>query len=258
MGLDAAVSCTCWRDGRTTSPPVPVYFNWDSGYLDVVDTDDYRAFSDWRASACEHEEMELAAERIGNWSGARRLESVVVAAGRSRFPILFSSLVQVGNGGVVEAELCADVVRELDELSDTLLPAVQLIDGETGSVLETIFEWEMWFRSERIRWIDGSELDGMDAPVRIRRRDEILFEAYEFSQDTVGSDCRLIRLDNRCSGPGELTVSAPFRRLPDGPIPHRVSLQRKDVRVGDQLYSLVSLRTIFAAAVEVGYPVSWC
>ncbi|MFE4498815.1 hypothetical protein ACFRFQ_03075 [Rhodococcus sp. NPDC056743] len=202
--------------------------------------------------------MELVAERIGNWSTVRWLEFVLIAAGRSRFPTLVSSIVRVGNGGAVPVEHCADALVELDELAESCLPAVQLVNADTGEVLETILEPDTWYQGERLRWIDVTAvIDDMPAPVRVWQSGELLFEAYEFSQEPTGTKYRLVRIDNRSSGPGETVVPLPFRRLPDGDVPDRIALQRRDVRVGDHVFALVSLRALFTAAVEVGNPVGW-
>lgn len=258
MGLDAFVSCNCWIEGRTAPPPVPIRFDHGQGYWDVVDPSDIEAFWDWSRSACEHEKMELVAERIGNWATVRWLERVLIAAGRSRFPILVSSIARVSNDGAVPVEFCAGALLELDELAESSMPAVQLVDTGTGDVLQTVLEPDTWYSRGSLRWhdVDGV-IEGTEAPVRIRRRDELLFEAYEFSQDSIGANYRLVRRDDRCSGPGELVVPRPFRQLPDGEVPHRIAVQRRDVRVGEHVFPIADLRGMFAAAVEVGNPVGW-
>jgi hypothetical protein len=93
-----------------------VHFDDELGFLTTsVDFKDER-YGDfqrwWRISACEHEEMCIAEERIGNWSGIGQL----VGELRSRpgdFPILLEMLDGRANGGFTEPSDCATALTEL-------------------------------------------------------------------------------------------------------------------------------------------------
>lgn len=79
MGLDAFVSCNCYKEGKTSPFPLPEleqYFGlFDGGWHLKMPNRDYRIEIDleidrWMLDdACEHEFMKIASEHLANWSG---------------------------------------------------------------------------------------------------------------------------------------------------------------------------------------------
>ena len=98
MGLDAAVRCRFWEEGRTRPCPFPqrIQFGTD---LDLLELDlpwegneeMHRQFDRWRWHCCAHENMWLANERISNWSGVRAFQQALRSAGEARFSTLLAA-----------------------------------------------------------------------------------------------------------------------------------------------------------------------
>src|SRR5947207_404641 len=108
MGLDATVSCNCWKLGLTKAPPFPRnYLEMDQdGYLNLrpeFDNKEYwMSFWNWSQTCCEHEGMDYASERIANWSGYRLFQEALGQAGWEFFPVLGAELPNT-NGGTTNS-----------------------------------------------------------------------------------------------------------------------------------------------------------
>jgi hypothetical protein len=102
MGLDASVYCNCYEVGLVrTPPPQPAFtyideetgqvsLRWDAPGADQI------LFSEWLASACEHDEFgRLIHHRLGNAARIGILRSLFETT-PERFPILLSKVVYSG------------------------------------------------------------------------------------------------------------------------------------------------------------------
>ena len=136
MGLDGTVRCRCFEEGGLRPGPVPledVYVD-EEGYLasrtldearerltrrqfDARYADLERAFDDWLRSCCEHEDGELCAEHVGNWSGCAEFRVLVKRVGGEKNYPLLSALLPDGNGGTYPAEKAAATLAELDRFA---------------------------------------------------------------------------------------------------------------------------------------------
>ena len=149
MGLDATVRCRCFEEGRLRPGPVPlddVYVD-EEGYLSSRKLDAARArltyrqflarygdlqreFEDWADSCCEHEDAELCAEHVANWSGCAEFRELVKRAGGEKNYPLLSALLPDGNGGTYPAEKAAAALAELDRFAEWVAAnAPQVIRG---------------------------------------------------------------------------------------------------------------------------------
>ena len=137
MGLDGTVRCRCFEEGRLRPGPVPledVYVD-EEGYLasrtldearerltrrqfDARYADLERAFDDWLHSCCEHEDAELCAEHVANWSGCAEFRELVDRAGGEKNYPLLSALLPDGNDGTHLAEKAAAALAELDRFAE--------------------------------------------------------------------------------------------------------------------------------------------
>lgn len=133
VGLDAAVYCNCWRDGKTTEPPVPrecVHLDedgwvWNSNpdwtpgaqpgteeWVRGMATD--IAFDSWKQSqACPHDNMQLVSARIANWSGVGGLLQALQEGGEDQFATVLTEL-PTSNDGSTSPELAARMLNELN------------------------------------------------------------------------------------------------------------------------------------------------
>src|SRR5215510_15478041 len=113
MGLDAAVRCRCWEDGKTAQPvPFAEHVHIDSDgriSLDLPwDNNEQKhlRFEKWSRSCCPHENMEQVWVHISNWGGYRLFQQQIRAFGLQHFPVLTEVLPEV-NGGQAPAEKSA-------------------------------------------------------------------------------------------------------------------------------------------------------
>ena len=79
MGIDASVSCSCWRDGKAAPFERPELIADEGGPRLTVDylanQELHKRFWDWRQTACAHPSMYLVKVRISNWSGFREFQA---------------------------------------------------------------------------------------------------------------------------------------------------------------------------------------
>lgn len=107
MGLDASVGCNCMRDGKAKPCPVGPVLLGEEGYwqLDLPWESHQRehvAFDVWRRTACEHEDMDAAGERVANWSGVSLFREALHAVGAEKFPALLSELPSANGGRLTQ------------------------------------------------------------------------------------------------------------------------------------------------------------
>jgi len=145
MGLDASVSCRCWRDGLTTPPPLPYdqIVEDDEGYLDLAQPDDaydpdvVTAFTRWQyEQACRHKHMVHTDVRISNWAGYRRFQQALADQGWQHFPTLHAHLPQA-NGGLLPAQDANAALEELTYFAALAQPVDRTVlhDEDTGETL---------------------------------------------------------------------------------------------------------------------------
>ena len=128
MGYTAYVRCACWEEGRIKPGPFP---------LDQLEIDDYGdmpstpvvpgghdieiliAFDLWVKSCCDHEDMHLVHERIGNIASMDHLRHGIEAAGapcatlRSVLPDTNEGRAEPGVSSVCLKELAAFEVSQI-------------------------------------------------------------------------------------------------------------------------------------------------
>lgn len=189
MGLDASVMCNCFREGRTSEPPVPR--DWlqidEEGYLVLRPEHDspeacHRVYG-WMLACCEHPEMEHASEHIANWTGYRLFQQALAGVGRDRFPVLRHELPEA-NGGLTEAPRAALALGELDEFRKVgdVGTTICLIDTATGEVVqENVGVYEGVFIMDGRAGLDAG-LDGSGFFIRDRETKAELFRAARFRQ----------------------------------------------------------------------------
>jgi len=142
MGLDAFVRCDCWEKGLQVPPALkPHVYLDDEGSLALrepagEDARLYDQFAEWRQSACPHEDMEYANERVANWAGVRIFSDLLTDLGRNRFSSLLQALPE-GNGGQTSAIAARHMLSELDYLASlvSLGEKSVLVDSDSGEEL---------------------------------------------------------------------------------------------------------------------------
>lgn len=265
MGLDAFVRCRCFEEHKLIDPPVPyedLYVDPD-GYLWAysLDGDENRdkewAFSEWIEHACEHEDMEICSEWVGNWTGVAHFRGSIDSVGSEKLPIL-SKMLPEGNGGMFPAELAQAALKELDVLDSEILKTTEsvLVDergGEHWVVAQNDgFVWQYHFRYKV-----GMDNDG----VFVLNADGEAFRSRHFRQIPTGyvdkgfHEMLLEDLDDE-GGPTGMSCVV-FSSL------IQESNDAMEFRVMDrpsqgEVWRSDTLRRLLRASLETGNPIVWC
>jgi len=144
MGLNAFVLCNCWKEGKTTVPPINrelIYYDEDNDCFSVhcsegtSNEEKWRLedlIKEWARNCCIHPNMKYCDEHIGNWSSVRELQQAVIKCADT-FTVL-PSIFPSCNGGCVEPEIAEKALQELDMFCQNLEKqnGLYLIDAKSG------------------------------------------------------------------------------------------------------------------------------
>jgi hypothetical protein len=130
MSFSAHVVCNCYKEGHTTEPPHNEYvkIDYDGLYLELpieLYREDekiyfkmHEEFDDWKSTACEHSNMELADEYLCNISGMADFQRLLSELGGiDNFPILKTYLPK-HNEGTLPLEFVGQALVELKALEE--------------------------------------------------------------------------------------------------------------------------------------------
>ena len=163
MGLDAIVRCTCFAQGLTSPPPVPITL--DERGLPNFDLDaessqsDHERYISWMEFCCAHPLMCYARERIGCWGKYEAFREALGQAGWSWFPTLTREL-PGDNSGETAPSAAAEALRELALFRslDQIGEGTFLVDTATNEVIHYRVEVDegvmLWTPSLRVALTD--------------------------------------------------------------------------------------------------------
>jgi hypothetical protein len=262
MGLDAFVSCRCWRDGLAAPPPVaPELIGVDDdGFLGLlVDDDDlWHVVDAWVASACPHRDMRLISRHVANWPGLRLFQAALRSAGEERFPTLLAEL-PAGNGGTMPPDAAARALDDLTRFSSLADVGTEtvLVDADTGDVINTgvpaydgVFMLGPGYRAAILP--DGFVIRDDD-----REASRTLFHARRFRQ-APGPDRTVEFVAEEPAGAAAVTVAMPpVGGSDERPPPHRLRVEVRRQRPDRHAPVVDALADLCRAAVATGNPVVW-
>ncbi|HET8631303.1 MAG TPA: hypothetical protein VFL91_28110 [Thermomicrobiales bacterium] len=285
MGLDAFVRCNCWKEGRTTPPPVPreLIYEDEEGLELRLPFDGkeemYFAFDRWMLSCCEHEDMSYARVRVSNWSGYRLFQQALERAGWEHFPTLEAELPNA-NGGQMSPGSAAKALAELRYFCDQadLGENTFLVDAETGEELRAYvasYAGMFAFAAHYELGFDPNGFYVLDESVAPPKE---LFRSCRFEQRFLeplpmdanyGGPVELIDLVMQERAVSPMAITGHEIPWPDGRMendqgsvrnayPRFLEVTRRRVTSADYDYILDPLTEIFEASVEIGNPVIWC
>jgi hypothetical protein len=225
-------------------------------------TDAYRramaidiAFDKWmRDDACPHDDMNLASERIANWSGVGGFQQALAQAGEARFATVLSALPR-GNGGSMPPATAARMLEELDtflalEGYGSLAVLVDEASGEVlGSAATSILiqasgkEPLQWRLDER-----GFVLLGCIHGVR----DVEVFRAMHFAQWPAGDWVEYRNLDTGAAFQTRMGIGSPIQ-----PVPRQFRVEFRQQDPADYADVVEALRTVCRASLQSGNHVVW-
>ena len=266
MGYDAFVCCNCWREGKTTKPPVPLddlYIDSD-GWLTAhsldgaQDWDRYYELEDWKDSGCEHEGMGYDFH-LGNISGMAMLCSYIEGLGEG-LASNFIAMLPKSNAGSFPSEKAQAVLDEI--------PAIR-------QAARSLHEYSLFVRGKE-NW-SGCSLNqnweitpcssfGEPAQAEFTlMRNGVEFRARRFRQRVIKGSSRrdkdravLIALDYETGR----EVGDEFEV--DWPIdPFYVHDTEFEVRERDDVvefleWKLSIFEELLKVSVETGNPIAWC
>jgi hypothetical protein len=142
MGVDAAVSCTCYQEGRIVSP-FPEHTRVDEEGMLMLDLpmegheDEYDIFEEWLSnSPCGHPWLDFCQVRLSNWGGYRSFQSALEQTGWDHFPILRTYLPE-RNDGHLPTDAAGTALEELEtfrRICSYMVPV--LVNAETGDLVK--------------------------------------------------------------------------------------------------------------------------
>jgi len=194
MGLNATVACNCYREGKTPPPPSSAHVILDELGEPTLDLpyasnrSEHEKFDEWKRNACQHEDMWLAFERVGNWTGVGLFLDMMEVVGWDNFPKLREQLAE-SNAGITPAVEAQGMLADLDRFMalPRLGDKVCLVDAVTGDPIVD------YFGRRQVRFLARGEIDFELDPssfvVRRRRPGEEvgveLFRSRHFQQELL-------------------------------------------------------------------------
>jgi hypothetical protein len=282
MGLNIAVSCRCYIEGKT-QPPCSGSIKVDEEGRFELDLpfegneEEHRLFSQWIESGCEHPRMLYALEGV-NWFAYRSFQRALEVAGWQHFPTLRAELPET-NDGLTAASAALPILEELSfftERADLGWTTV-LVDTDTGEELhEYIPAYGGEFHVGHSGYNFGVDDEGffirggaggeMKEVFRARRVQQVLPK-----QDSLltGSQPMVdfINLDTglryACAEPMVKIIYGPNGALQhtDGQthlgFPLRMHVTKRKRTASDYDHFVRDLRVICEAAIQTGNPILW-
>lgn len=278
MGYDAYVLCNCYKEGKTVEPPYKEYVVSDEDGIFIhvpeeiweEDKDKYysirAAFDEWKETACEHEDMDLASERIANSAGMGHFRYILEKlGGENRFPVL-SEYLPTFNGGILPAEFSQKALDELLMLENEPEPEekVVLFEKSTGKSIATVNSDTYWlFIYTPYNTKFGIDKDGFFILETVTGNDKqtasyIVFHSKNFIQKKISEDCyEFIDIHS-----GKIYKSARdlyFDREKSGASEFEFETRIEKVTIAeDYNYIIKPLKKVFEASIQSGNSVYWC
>jgi hypothetical protein len=267
MGLDAAVPCTCFQQGRIVSPFPDHTIMDEEGQLTLDfplrgHEEEYDIFEEWlhHGTVCEHPGMKYCKVHLSNWGGVRSFQAALEEAGWDHFPTLRAYLPE-HNGGRLPASLAEAALEELKTFRGIYTGTVPvLVNAETGTLeREHGFAIYGGRSQDHSEYVVGMDRDGVYVGVP-SRPPQISFRSQYFEQRLTSQQEDVLLLG---------TYKVVLRDLVTGETcvsPRAVTkvLKSCTMRVGrrtqraDRFTSILEpLEQILLAAVETGNPVGW-
>jgi len=276
MSYSGFVNCNCYKEGKTSEPPHKafVHFDNDEIYLDFstdfwennkervyqMDAD----FDDWKQTACEHEEMELANEYLTNISGMEAFRYLLSkSGGEEKFPILTRNL--PGNSGeILPNEFAQNVLDEISLLENdrTFQEIVELKEKSTGNIKATVSADTYWLFlfTPYNKNTYGIDKDGFFILENIKKNkgevSYIVFRSKNFIQKKISNDNYLF-ID--LSGGDSFECSANLKAPKDDTnIDYEFEVKTERVKIADEYkYIIAPLKKLARAALISGNPIRW-
>lgn len=275
MSYCAFVPCSCYHEGKTSTPPYPEYVEEENGrlFLDIpnelFEKDWEKAiqmeeeFDQWKKNACPHEDMELAFEQLTNIMGMNEFRSALEKyGGKKKFPVLLEYLPKE-NSGILPANLASKALNEINEFEKNkkFEKRILLIDETSGKLVALTRSDTYVFFGFAEKFIYGLDKKGFFILERVPENGDetlyVVFRSKKFYQQYHDED-KYLFVDQgrnyRFVGPMGLV----FENEEIEKTYHFV-IKKEKVKVSE-FYTYITrpLKRILEISITSGNPVHWC
>ena len=263
MGLDAFVNCNCFKEGKTSKPPVDSrLIVFDDGLCDVTLPDEgnqkiIKKFYHWIKNCCPHPNMQFLSVYVSNWWGVRTFQEALGKIGWEHFPVLKAGLPE-GNGGSVPASSSEKALDELNYFERNVhhLKNIYLVESKTG---EPIYNYVRCYDGTFFLagYQAGSDEKGFFVVKKNGDQDEELFRATRFTQKVTQRifskkvKAGWVNVENQSSFTADMAIKV------DRGYPDLLHVEWRNEDSSDYQYVLEPLKQIFEASRATGNPVYW-
>jgi hypothetical protein len=286
MGLDAFVNCNCYKEGKTTEPPVDrKYIYFDDGFYHFKlpggnDREIFRQFIDWMDTACDHRRFHYIWTRISNISGLHFFMKMISKYSESSFPALRRAFSDRHATPPEDSLVALDEVKDIEERIQCVR-ANFLMDKMSGEELRHSVDGD-----DFLFYMHGPEYQyGLgDAGFFITESfgEDTCFASRYFSQSVTDEDGnRILEMDIEKNKPrkptdvrfrdfatgGEYTCRIPLEIMevrgieenfwPHETYPAELEVIKRNMTKEDIEYIVKPLRSVLEASVLLGNPVYW-
>lgn len=276
MGLDAFVPCNCFKEGKTSEPPVDrEWIIQDEGYYSLnplysKDMDLDNKIYKWSQNCCEHPFMHIS-ERISNWSGIRLFQQAMNTIGIDNFPILNTELPDV-NGGYLTVENAKKALAELDIFEKRIVTInnIYLINVDSG---EAVYEYIDAYDGKVIfskPYSLGFNINGLY--IVESDSNKILFQGKSVQQKvyyypqwlkiiTKITPIKLRPIRKVCwidTATKNHFYTKFGLSIYNGNYPKEFTIKEQPTDIFNYQYIIDSLRKMFEASIQMNNPVYWC
>lgn len=274
MGLDAYVQCNCYKEGKAKPFPLPdleKYLGMDGEGVFTLNLEyegheeAHQMFVEWKATACEHPNMDYVSERISNWSGYRAFQEALAELGWRHFPALEAELPAL-NGGSMSAQSAARALQELALFKEMIRQKTNifLVNTETGEAIfeyiATYFGIFMWAGDEKLNF--GFDKHGFfiagQHPDSAVRPGQIFFQAMRLEQRLIDADEQGRRVEYFNADTEERFICRSVAAGTPDAYPRLLHVEERRLSADNFDYILKALTAVCQASVATGNPVVWC
>lgn len=273
MGYGAFVNCNCYKKGLVkTEPPYKQYLNpddyefvWDLDIPEEVEIEKAiemdAAFDEWKANACEHEDMKYVDEHLTNIAGMGQFKDAIHQLGGSTtFPVLTKYL-PTSNDGTLPSEYAIHALEEVTSLGEAAIPGKHIVlhEEQTQTQLASCVagSHSLFVLNGKDDTCYGIDQDGFFILQNCMTNARIVFRSNHFSQTKVaGNRYQLTDYKN-----GDIYVGEPLFLPKEGeshPF-YTFSITPKKTSVDEVFGNIIeTLKRLLQASIETGNPVVWC
>ena len=221
-------------------------------------------FDEWKRTACEHEEIELAYEYLSNISGMGAFRQIVSElGGKRKFPFLTEYL-PTANGGILPNEYAQQALDELLllEKEQNTEEKVILTEKSTGSLKASVSSHTYWFFvfTEYNKNTYGIDKEGFFILENVKEKGKevsyIMFRSINFIQQSVSKD--LYRFIDIPSGESYECSVKLHPNEDDATDDYGFEVKTQPVGIANEYeYIIEPLKRLATASIKSGNPIHW-